>query len=279
MASRKEYKYSIISYNQNLLRNETINIGILIFEKEKNKYRYKILSNNSNKINGIAYSQYFKDLFKENIKLLNYHLQNHTANSLKELNQISKQICFSPFKKVITANVQAIFEVLLDEYVGNYYFDEQNKAQVVTAKDLAINFFNNYNVTKKVKKNIRIKPNKELNMKINIDFAYTNGNNLNLINSVPASDNSIDDWYTKMFLLTEKFDQSGSILLLNNSATTNADEIPDMLKDLSSNSKVTTIDLGQNSGIKSFKKYTQEIKESDSSEEKINALIAKANIV
>ena len=113
MASRKEYKYSIISYNQNLLRNEAINIGILLFEK--NKYEYKILSNSSSKISGIAYSQYFKDLFKENIKLLNYHLQNHTANSLEELNQISKQIFFSPFKKVVTANVQAIFEVLLDE--------------------------------------------------------------------------------------------------------------------------------------------------------------------
>lgn len=276
MASRTEYKYSIISYNQNLLRNEAINIGILIYEQ--NKYKYKLLPDNSSKISGLAYSQYFKDLFKENIKLLNYCLQNHTVNTLEELNQISKQIHFSTFKKVITSNVQTIFESLLDEYVGNYYFDEQSKAQVVTAKDLAIKFFNNYNVSKKVKKNIRIKPNKDLNMKINIDFAYTNGKNLNLINSVPASENSIDDWYTKMFLLTKKFEQNGSILLLNNSVTTNAEEIPDMLKDLASNSKVSTIDLGRDDGIKRFEKYTQDIKNSDSTEEKITALIAKANI-
>ncbi|MGU9970862.1 hypothetical protein, partial [Limosilactobacillus fermentum] len=253
MASRKEYKYSIISYNQNLLRNETINIGILIFEE--NEYKYKILPNNSSKINGLAYSQYFKDLFKENIKLLNYYLQNYTASSLEELNQISKQIHFSTFKKVVTANVQTIFEVLLNEYVGNYYFDEQDKAQVVTAKDLAINFFNNYNVSKKVKKNIRIKPNKGLNMKINIDFAYTNGTDLNLINSVPASENSIDDWYTKMFLLSKKFDQSGNILLLNNSSSIQINEISDMLKDLSSNEKVNTIDLGNPNGINIFKEY------------------------
>lgn len=276
MASRKEYKYSIISYNQNLLRNEAINIGILIFEE--NKYKYKILPNNSSKINGLAYSQYFKDLFKENIKLLNYYLQNYTASSLEELNQISKQIHFSTFKKVVTANVQTIFEVLLDEYVGNHYFDEQNKAQVVTAKDLAIKFFNNYNVSKKVKKNIRIKPNKDLNMKINIDFAYTNGTDLNLINSVPASENSIDDWYTKMFLLSKKFDQSGNILLLNNSSSTQINEISDMLKDLSSNEKVNTIDLGNPNGRNIFKEYINKIQNSDSSEEKIDALVAKANI-
>lgn len=276
MASRKEYKYSIISYNQNLLRNEAINIGILIFEE--NKYKYKILPNNSSKINGLAYSQYFKDLFKENIKLLNYYLQNYTVSSLEELNQISKQIHFSTFKKVVTANVQTIFEVLLDEYVGNYYFDEQDKAQVVTAKDLAIKFFNNYNVSKKVKKNIRIKPNKDLNMKINIDFAYTNGTDLNLINSVPASENSIDDWYTKMFLLSKKFDQSGNILLLNNSSSTQINEISDMLKDLSSNEKVNTIDLGNPNGRNIFKEYINKIQNSDSSEEKIDALVAKANI-
>lgn len=276
MASRKEYKYSIISYNQNLLRNEAINIGILIFEE--NKYKYKILPNNSSKINGLAYSQYFKDLFKENIKLLNYYLQNYTASSLEELNQISKQIHFSTFKKVVTANVQTIFEVLLDEYVGNHYFDEQDKAQVVTAKDLAIKFFNNYNVSKKVKKNIRIKPNKDLNMKINIDFAYTNGTDLNLINSVPASENSIDDWYTKMFLLSKKFDQSGNILLLNNSSSTQINEISDMLKDLSSNEKVNTIDLGNPNGRNIFKEYINKIQNSDSSEEKIDALVAKANI-
>lgn len=276
MASRKEYKYSIISYNQNLLRNETINIGILIFEE--NEYKYKILPNNSSKINGLAYSQYFKDLFKENIKLLNYYLQNYTASSLEELNQISKQIHFSTFKKVVTANVQTIFEVLLNEYVGNYYFDEQDKAQVVTAKDLAINFFNNYNVSKKVKKNIRIKPNKGLNMKINIDFAYTNGTDLNLINSVPASENSIDDWYTKMFLLSKKFDQSGNILLLNNSSSIQINEISDMLKDLSSNEKVNTIDLGNPNGINIFKEYINKIQNSDSSEEKIDVLVAKANI-
>lgn len=276
MASRKEYKYSIISYNQNLLRNEAINIGILIFEE--NKYKYKILPNNSSKINGLAYSQYFKDLFKENIKLLNYYLQNYTASSLEELNQISKQIHFSTFKKVVTANVQTIFEVLLDEYVGNYYFDEQDKAQVVTAKDLAIKFFNNYNVSKKVKKNIRIKPNKDLNMKINIDFAYTNGTDLNLINSVPASENSIDDWYTKMFLLSKKFDQSGNILLLNNSSSIQINEISDMLKDLSSNEKVNTIDLGNPNGRNIFKEYINKIQNSDSSEEKIDALVAKANI-
>lgn len=276
MASRKEYKYSIISYNQNSLRNETINIGILIFEE--NEYKYKILPNNSSKINGLAYSQYFKDLFKENIKLLNYYLQNYTASSLEELNQISKQIHFSTFKKVVTANVQTIFEVLLNEYVGNYYFDEQDKAQVVTAKDLAINFFNNYNVSKKVKKNIRIKPNKGLNMKINIDFAYTNGTDLNLINSVPASENSIDDWYTKMFLLSKKFDQSGNILLLNNSSSIQINEISDMLKDLSSNEKVNTIDLGNPNGINIFKEYINKIQNSDSSEEKIDVLVAKANI-
>lgn len=276
MASRKEYKYSIISYNQNLLRNEAINIGILLFEK--NKYEYKILSNSSSKISGIAYSQYFKDLFKENIKLLNYHLQNHTANSLEELNQISKQIFFSPFKKVVTANVQAIFEVLLDEYVGNYYFNEQNKAQVVTAKDLAIKFFNNYNVSKKVKKNIRIKPNKDLNMKINIDFAYTYGDDLNLINSVPASENAIDDWYSKMFLLTKKFDQNGSILLLNNSSSIQVNEVSDMLTDLSSNEKVKTIDLGSADGKNDFEEYTKKVQKSDSSVEKIDALVAKANI-
>ena len=276
MASRKEYKYSIISYNQNLLRNEAINIGILIFEE--NKYKYKILPNNSSKINGLAYSQYFKDLFKENIKLLNYYLQNYTASSLEELNQISKQIHFSTFKKVVTANVQTIFEVLLDEYVGNYYFDEQDKAQVVTAKDLAIKFFNNYNVSKKVKKNIRIKPNKDLNMKINIDFSYTNGTDLNLINSVPASENSIDDWYTKMFLLSKKFDQSGNILLLNNSSSIQINEISDMLKDLSSNEKVNTIDLGNPNGRNIFKEYINKIQNSDSSEEKIDALVAKANI-
>ncbi|MFR0607567.1 hypothetical protein ACLUV9_04215 [Limosilactobacillus balticus] len=277
MAKREEYKYSIISYNQNLLRNESINIGLLVFTDDS--YRYQLLPPNSNKINGLAYSQYFKDLFKENIKVLENSLSKHTISSLKELNEISNQIHFSKSRKIITSNIENIMSVLLDEYIGNYYFDEHVTANIVTARDLALKEFDNHKVlNNKVKRNIRIKPNKELNMKINIDFAYANGNDLNLINSVPASENSIDDWYTKMFLLSKKFDQSGNILLLNNSSSVQVNEISDMLKDLSSNEKVNAIDLGKSDGRKTFEKYIKKIKKSDSSEEKIDTLVAKSNI-
>ncbi|WP_283593246.1 hypothetical protein [Limosilactobacillus galli] len=279
MAKRKEYKYSIISYNQNSLRNESINIGLLIFNE--NTYKYKIIPNNSSKINGLAYSQYFKELFKENVKVVNYALKNGTATSLDQLNKISQQIQFSSFRKIITSNINTIFSTLLDEYVGNYYLNSRSTSETVTAKQLALNIFSKNKVLNtKVSKNVRVKPNRDLNMRINIDFAFANGNNLNLINSVPASEASIDDWYSKMFLLTEKFEQSGEILLLSNSSNTKtkSEEVSDVLNDLASNKRVKALDLAIAKDLNSFNKYVKKIQDSDSSEEKINSLIARANI-
>lgn len=279
MAKRKEYKYSIISYNQNSLRNESINIGLLIFNE--NTYKYKIIPNNSSKINGLAYSQYFKELFKENVKVVNYALKNGTATSLDQLNKISQQIQFSSFRKIITSNINTIFSTLLDEYVGNYYLNSRSTLETVTAKQLALNIFSKNKVLNtKVSKNVRVKPNRDLNMRINIDFAFANGNNLNLINSVPASEASIDDWYSKMFLLTEKFEQSGEILLLSNSSNTKtkSEEVSDVLNDLASNKRVKVLDLAIAKDLNSFNKYVKKIQDSDSSEEKINSLIARANI-
>lgn len=279
MAKRKEYKYSIISYNQNSLRNESINIGLLIFNE--NTYKYKIIPNNSSKINGLAYSQYFKELFKENVKVVNYALKNGTATSLDQLNKISQQIQFSSFRKIITSNINTIFSTLLDEYVGNYYLNSRSTSETVTAKQLALNIFSKNKVLNtKVSKNVRVKPNRDLNMRINIDFAFANGNNLNLINSVPASEASIDDWYSKMFLLTEKFEQSGEILLLSNSSNTKtkSEEVSDVLNDLASNKRVKVLDLAIAKDLNSFNKYVKKIQDSDSSEEKINSLIARANI-
>lgn len=279
MAKRKEYKYSIISYNQNSLRNESINIGLLIFNE--NTYKYKIIPNNSSKINGLAYSQYFKELFKENVKVVNYALKNGTTTSLDQLNKISQQIQFSSFRKIITSNINTIFSTLLDEYVGNYYLNSRSTSETVTAKQLALNIFSKNKVLNtKVSKNVRVKPNRDLNMRINIDFAFANGNNLNLINSVPASEASIDDWYSKMFLLTEKFEQSGEILLLSNSSNTKtkSEEVSDVLNDLASNKRVKALDLAIAKDLNSFNKYVKKIQDSDSSEEKINSLIARANI-
>ena len=279
MAKRKEYKYSIISYNQNSLRTESINIGLLIFNE--NTYKYKIIPNNSSKINGLAYSQYFKELFKENVKVVNYALKNGTATSLDQLNKISQQIQFSSFRKIITSNINTIFSTLLDEYVGNYYLNSRSTSETVTAKQLALNIFSKNKVLNtKVSKNVRVKPNRDLNMRINIDFAFANGNNLNLINSVPASEASIDDWYSKMFLLTEKFEQSGEILLLSNSSNTKtkSEEVSDVLNDLASNKRVKVLDLAIAKDLNSFNKYVKKIQDSDSSEEKINSLIARANI-
>lgn len=279
MAKREEYKYSIISYNQNLIRNESINIGILVFNNEL--YKYQLISKNSSKINGLAYSKYFKDLFRENIKFINYSLQHKTISSLEELNKLSNQIRFSSFKKIITSNIDVVFSSLLDEYVGSYYLQKQSLPEIVSAKQLALNIFNKQKILNtKISKNIRIKPNKELNMRINIDFAFSNGNNLNLINAVPTSQKSIDDWYSKMFLLSKKFEQHGEILLLNNSSTiaNKSQEVSDMLKDLSSNQQVISMDLANPTELTSFNKYVEKIKNSDSSESKINTLIAKTNI-
>lgn len=280
MAKRKKYEFSIISYNQNSMRNESINIGAFLYNKDSGDAKYKLIPDNSFKIRGLASSRYQKDLFKSAVDYLNFMLKelnnDFSALLLNETikNDLPEQIRFSKPHPVVTANEKLIFEKIIHEYVGMEYFTQNIDSTIITPKEKALSVFQSHKLLgNKVKKNVKIRPSKSVEMRFNIDFAYGEQNRLNLIDSAPLKENLLDDWYVKMVMLSSRYDEDSSILLLNDSTVSlnNDSKMSQMIYDLRKDSRIKSVDLGNKT---TFEKLIDEIKTKSVDSEKLDSLIA-----
>ncbi|WCE42653.1 DUF3037 domain-containing protein [Lactiplantibacillus plantarum] len=279
MAQRKKYQYSIISYNQNSMRNESINIGVLLFNNLSQSAKYKIISANSFKIRGLALSQYQKDLFQTSMKYLNYLLNRlddgfsvHLLDNTIE-NDLPEQIRFSKPQPVVTANEELLFNQIVSEYVGDEYFKLDDVVNILTPKEQMIDIFTAHDLLgNQIKKNIKIRPSKSLEIKFNIDFAYGENTTLNLIDSSPVKESALEDWYVKMVTLSSRYDYDSSIFLINDSKNAiNADKkVSQMLSDLENDTRIHSLDISQHDELESF---IEKISYKSVNSEQLNALI------
>ena len=95
---RTKYKYSIISYIPNSVRNEKINIGAILIDSNDAIIKYSVLPENTRKFNGIFENSDEHTLFKETLSLLSFELKNITENpslltsDLKSFNDITNKL-------------------------------------------------------------------------------------------------------------------------------------------------------------------------------------------
>lgn len=261
MGNRKKYEFSIISYNQNSLRDESINIGAFMFNKEDPEAMYKIIPDNSQKIKGLAINKSQKELFKSTMNYLDFSLKKlRNEFSTILMNEtlekdIPEHIRFSKPKPIITSNEELIFKQLIEEYVGNEYFNLTSKIEMLSPKEKMLNLFNSHNLlNSKVKKNVKIQPSKKVSARLQVDFAFGKNNQLNLIDSAPTNNRSLDEWYYKMVTFSSKYDPKSEILLLSDSTNpiNNDKKVTQMISDLQSDSRIKSVDLSETKDIYSL---------------------------
>lgn len=68
----KKYAYSVISYVPDYTRGEQFNIGVLMFGEKNELLDFKLLPQNTSKLNSITVSSDSKSLFKETLSLLDF---------------------------------------------------------------------------------------------------------------------------------------------------------------------------------------------------------------
>lgn len=287
MGNRTAFEYSIISYYPNLVRNEQLNIGLTLKNISTNKFTHYLLKENTQKIKGLVYSTEGKRLFSSIIKYLNFKLQSIENDDSQELihdnytDSLPDGITISQPKKAITDNPQELFQALLDTYIGKQFIEEPSESQIITPKQYGETIFKERSLLgSKVKKNVRLRPSQQVSMRLQIDFAFEDSGKLGLINAIPSIE-SAEEWYSKMVLLTSRYEGAGKIIFLNNSRIYKKDTITQMLNDLQvSDERVTTFDVGNErngDGKEGFLKLTDKI-ESNSNEQILENLLQPENI-
>lgn len=284
MGKRQKYEFSIISYNQNSFRNESINIGAFMFNKENLAAMYKIIPDNSHKIKGLAVNKSQKELFKSSINYLDFILQKindkFSTTLINDMlnDELPEQIRFSEPRPIITENKQIIFDQLIAEYVGKEYFDVASKIEILSPKDKMISIFDSKKLlNNKVKKNVNIQLSKKVDTQRQVDFAFGNNKQLNLIDAVPTSENKLDNWYSKMVTFSAKYDESSEILLLSDSKSpVNSDQkVSQIIDDLQDDPRVTNIDISKQTDVNNL---ITEINQSSVDTHALEVLIANNHI-
>lgn len=267
------------------MRNESINIGALLFNTQDHSTKFQLIPNSSFKIHGLAVSQYQKDLFQTTMKYLDFTLKKMGTNFSVHLlddtieEKLPVQIRFSNPQPIMTSNSEIIFQKLISEYVGDEYFKSIDNSVVLTPKEKMIDILNAHKLLgDKIKKNVKIRPSKSVEMNFTIDFAYGENDCLNLIDSSPMTENALSDWYLKMVMLSSRYDHDSSILLLNDSKSSiNGDKkVSEMIEDLQHDNRIKSIDIGSDAILNTL---LTEIKENSVTSSELDSLIARNHFI
>lgn len=243
------------------MRNESINVGVLFYSEQEHSAKFKIIPDSSFKIRGLAINNYQKDLFQTTMKYLKFSLSNLNSDFSVQLldstieHELPEQVRFSKPKPIVTTNEKMLFNQIVTEYVGDEYFKKTDEATILTPKEQMINLLEkNKLLGNKIRKNVKIRPAKSVEMKFNIDFVYGEQESLNLIDSSPIKESALDDWYLKMVMFSSRYNKDSSIILLNDStnAMSTNKKVSQMISDLQIDSRIRSIDINKSSSIEAL---------------------------
>ncbi|HIZ95306.1 MAG TPA: DUF3037 domain-containing protein [Candidatus Ligilactobacillus excrementavium] len=278
MGKRTIYEYAIISYVPNLIRYEKINIGALLLNKNQQIVTYSLIPSWS-KGKGIITKQNEKDLFKETLSYLNFlfkGLYNNQSNinvfhNSPIVDGLPKNVRISSLTQGASANIDLVFNSIIDTYVGNEYFKTQSKSESI-AKLKVNNFFvqNNF-VNNKIVRGPKIKPSNSTIYRYEVDYAFLDSSNLSLINTMPSNSETLQNWYEKMSLFSNRFAKDGKLIILHDQKEL-AEEKINIITDLKQHDdRVITFNT-DNKEFSRFKDYSKEIIGSSNKEEVLQAI-------
>ena len=127
----KKYAYSVISYVPDYTRGEQFNIGVLMFGEKNKLFDFKLLPQNTSKLNSITVSSDSKSLFKETLSLLDFMFKelksefptditvDRTRLSIKGM---PDTVRLSDLVYGISSNPSLVLDHLANTYVGKEFF-------------------------------------------------------------------------------------------------------------------------------------------------------------
>lgn len=273
MVERNNYWYSVISYTADFVRNETLNIGLILIQ-DNGSINFCILDEKSKKLRNFFNSSLEKKNYIRVKNLLNYILDNiykniaiglDLQNSKSLLSQLANndlslppEISISLPKFSQASDADGLFLKLQNTYIGQSFLNQKNNS-VNQVKLNVQDIFEKQNLfNTKIKKNVNLQPSKIVAMDYRIDFIFASKNSLNLLQSVPnLNDSTLADWYQKMTTFSSRFDKESNIYILSNLENLSNQQKSDsknqiktlrqMINDLNSNDqRVKSIDIDTN---------------------------------
>jgi hypothetical protein len=236
---KQENWYSIIQYAPNSMRGEVLNVGLMLHAPEDGKLKFHLLESNNIKLKSLLCNDVLTETYKVQKDYINFLLDSLPADgtlfdSSKYTNlflqDIDKKLpngfrlSEPTFSK--TANVEKLFQVLLENYIGKEFLSKFDEISQISTKAYVKDFFNQHKlIGTKIKSNVKFKPIRDIdNMQFLIDFVYKNGV-INLLQSTPSNHERLNEWFTKLLTIIDATQtDTGFYVFYNENDVTNADK-------------------------------------------------------
>ncbi|WP_130806532.1 DUF3037 domain-containing protein [Senegalia massiliensis] len=201
----KQAQYTVIRFIPDIIKNEPINIGLILHSPESkyirtkfSKKKLKLLSRYNEDVNLRVVKKLTEDIEmnfnNENILIRDHLFGNFKDNKL--LNKLSaahsNQLRFTTPRGLITTDLELEFKKLFEDNI--YIYNESNKISRVEKRTMKRDLKKEFDKTDLIKKKIIKENHKEIGRfgeDIDIDFKYLNGKP-NLIQNLSFDLKSID---------------------------------------------------------------------------------------
>ncbi|MFS0780109.1 DUF3037 domain-containing protein [Bacillus sp. 1P06AnD] len=235
MEGKRKCWYSIVRFSNNNTNGEVMNVGVILHSLgEESKLHYLLLNENTIKIKALSNSHTLPSIYKTYKDTLEYYLQNSIKNLVGAVGELAiaspqdnkfleimhkyhmnKNLYLTEPTFALTENLEGLFKVLFESYVGKGYLNERIKPESVKHSMKKILEEENL-LNKKVIHNHSFSPIVGLdNVRVNIDFSFKNGV-WNHIQTIPNLDSTTKDteWFTKTKFMFENIDKEAKVHLL-----------------------------------------------------------------
>lgn len=252
MEERYPIWYSIISYCPNNIRNEHMNVGVLLGSAE-DSIILEYVNPKNKKLSSLFWNSVELEEYASSMSLLNYIILDSKKRwrplELPQLNQGSWENFFDleslPFGVTISdtnyafvTDINTLKNKLIDIYIGQRFL--QKKTDSISLKKKVYKYFETKpSVAKKLKNNLKITPVKSIPaLKMEMDYTYfsKDDNLAKFIQVAPEKNNqALLNWYKNTSMLlsrNESFDKLNIILDSKNSSSSM--ELNQMASDLAS---------------------------------------------
>lgn len=225
MERRTASWYSVVRYCPNNLTGEVINVGLIMHSVEGNSTtKYLLLQENSPKIKAVTNTQTDINTYKSFKDSLEYYLKKSTEDIFGAVGEVQiasplepdflkrlfehckgKNLCLSQPKFSFSSNIDTLFKVLFQKYIGDKYIVSDYKETSVK-KYMKNIFEERLLLNNKVVQDFKIQPIEDLDsLKIHVDFGYKNGV-WNYLQAVPNlnSPSKSAEWFAKIRFMFEQ---------------------------------------------------------------------------
>lgn len=117
---KEKISYSIIRYSADVVKNETVNVGLALYNYSTREQKYFILNENSKKLKSIFTNKAEIEDYKNDKEILIFYLQEYLlGNVMDKYYQFFKDKRINLSKPIIvfTKNQEELFKNILNKYI------------------------------------------------------------------------------------------------------------------------------------------------------------------